>query len=247
MGRYDGKRVVITGGTAGIGLATATMLIDEGARVLITGRNPDTLRSAAEALGDRAVPVVSDASSLPDIEALADRVRTEFGEIDLLFLNAGTTRWTPFDQVDEAQYDAIFAVNTKGPFFLVQRLAPLLPDGSAVVLTTSVVDVMGYPMVSVYAASKAALRSLTRSLARELLPRGVRVNAVSPGVIDTDILAKAESPAVSEQAKRQTAQSNPMKRIGRPEELARAVLFLGFEATYTTGFEIPVDGGSTQL
>ena len=247
MNRYVNKNVVITGGSTGIGLATAQRLVDGGARVLVTGRNPDALKGAREALGEQAVAVRSDAASLPDIDQLAQRSRTELGELDLLFVNAGITRWSPFDDVDPNEYDEVFDINAKGAYFTVQKLAPLLRDGGAVVLTTSVVNVMGFPLTSVYAASKAAVRSMTRSLARELVDRGIRVNAVSPGVIDTDVLVKATSQETSDQAQRQVAETNPLKRIGRPEEIAAAVCFLAFEATYTTGAELAVDGGSTQL
>ena len=247
MDRYTNKNVVITGGSTGIGLATAQRLVDGGARVLITGRTPAALKNAGDALGDHAVAVQSDAASLSDIDELAQRSRAELGELDLLFVNAGITRWTPFDSMDVDEYDEVFDINAKGAYFTVQKLAPLLRDDSAVVLTTSVVNVLGFPLTSAYAASKAAVRSMTRSLARELSGRGIRVNAVSPGVIDTDVLVKATSQQASDQAQRQVAETNPLKRIGRPEEIAAAVCFLAFEATYTTGAELAVDGGATQL
>ncbi|MFZ0090624.1 MAG: glucose 1-dehydrogenase [Solirubrobacteraceae bacterium] len=247
MDRYAGKNVVITGGTAGIGLATAQRLVEGGARVLVTGRSPDALQTARDTLGERGVAMQSDTSSLEDIDELVHQSRAEFGELDLLFVNAGITRWTAFASVSPEEYDEVFDVNTKGAYFTVQKFAPLLKNGGAVVLTTSVVNVLGFPLVSAYAASKAAVRSMTRSLARELVDRGVRVNAVSPGVIDTDVLVKATSQETSDQAKRQVAETNPMQRIGRPEEIAAAVCFLAFEATYTTGAELAIDGGSTQL
>lgn len=247
MGKYDGKRVVITGGTSGIGLATAKFLRDEGARVLVTGRSLAGLAAARTELGDEATVVESDAASLPDIDKLAGRVSSEFGRIDLLFVNAGASRWAPLDQTTEDVYDELLTVNAKGPYFSIQRLAPLINDAGAVVLTTSVVNTMGYPMVSAYAASKAALRSMARTLAAELLPRGIRVNAVSPGPIDTPILTKSMSKEEADQTMSMMADQTPMKRLGHPEEIAKAVAFLGFEATYTTGAEFPVDGGSTQL
>ena len=247
MDRYADKNVVITGGTAGIGLATARRLIAGGARVLVTGRNADALQGARDALGERAIAVRSDTASPADIDELVRHARTEFDALDLVFVNAGITRWMPFEDVDLDGYDELFDVNSKGAYFTVQKLAPLLRRGGAVVLTTSVTDVLGFPLTSVYAASKAAVRSMTRSFARELLDRGVRVNAVSPGVIDTDVLVKAASQETSDQVKRQVAETNPMKRIGRPEEVAAAVCFLAFEATYTTGAELAIDGGSTQL
>ena len=247
MDRYADKNVVITGGTGGIGLATAHRLVAGGARVLVTGRNAEALQAARDALGARAIAVQSDTASVADIDELAARAQTEFDALDLVFVNAGITRWIPFADVDVDRYEEIFAVNAKGAYFTVQKLAPLLRRGGAVVLTTSVTDVLGFPLTSVYAASKAAVRSMTRSFARELLDRGVRVNAVSPGVIDTDVLVKAASQEASDQVKRQVAETNPMKRIGRPEEVAAAVCFLAFEATYTTGAELAIDGGSTQL
>ena len=252
MGKYDGKKAVITGGTSGLGLTTAELLLDAGARVMITGHTAAALGAARGRLGEAAsrgdaIVVESDAASLPDIDALADQVKSEFGSFDMLFANAGVTRFTPFEETPEAVYDEVFAINAKGPYFTVQRLAPLMAGGSGVVLTTSVTNVKGLPMVSVYAASKAALRSMTRSLARELLLRGIRVNAVSPGPIDTGILRKVLSPEAAEATESEMRERNPMKRFGRPEEIARAVAFLAFDATFTTGAELPVDGGTSML
>jgi NAD(P)-dependent dehydrogenase (short-subunit alcohol dehydrogenase family) len=246
-GKFSGKKVVITGGSSGIGLATAKLLVNEGARVLITGRTQATLDAAREQLGSNATSFPSDASSLKDIAALADRVKVEFGTIDALFVNAGVTSFVPFELTTEETYDEIFTINAKGSYFTVQKLAPLLSTGSGVVLTTSIVNVVGLPMLSAYAASKAALRSMTRSLARELLPRNIRVNAVSPGVIDTGILEKAMPKEAAEQTKAQMTQQIPMLRLGDPVEVAKVVAFLAFDATYTTGTEFPVDGGGTQI
>ena len=247
MGRFDGKRVVITGGSSGFGLATAKLLVGEGARVLVTGRSRATLDAAIAQLGDGAVAVRSDAASLPDIDELAERVGAELGMVDALFVNAGVTGFVPFASMTEERYDHLFAVNTKGPYFTVQKLAPLLAPGSGVVITTSVANAKGLPMVSAYAASKAALRSMTRSLARELLPQGVRVNAVSPGPIDTGILERSMPAEAAERTRAQMIQNNPMLRFGHPDEVARAVVFLAFDATYTTGAELVVDGGASQL
>jgi len=247
MGRYDGKTVVITGGSSGFGLATAQLLVDEGARVLITGRTQATLDSASEQLGPRAIAVRSDAASLPDIDALADRVKIEFGLLDVLFVNAGITRFVAFESTAEDVYDDIFTVNAKGPYFTVQKLAPLMSPGSGVVLTTSVANMKGFPLVSAYAASKAALRSMTRTLASELLPRKIRVNAISPGPIDTGILFKVMSKEAADQTRAEMAADNPMLRFGHPREVAKAVAFLAFDATYTTGAELTVDGGASQL
>lgn len=247
MSRYDGKRVVITGGTSGIGLAAAKLLVNDGARVLVTGRTKARLDLASEQLGPKAIVVKSDASSLYDIDALAARVKSELNTLDALLICSGQTRFVPFDSVTEETYDDLFAVNTKGSYFTVQKLAPLMNKGSAVVFTTAIANVLGNPMISVYSATKAALRSMVRSLARELLPRGVRVNAVSPGPIDTGILESAMPREAAARTKQQMSESNPMQRFGDPEEVAKALVFLAFEATYTTGAELAVDGGRTQL
>lgn len=247
MARYDDKKVVITGGTSGMGLATARFLVDEGARVLVTGRSEETLAAARDELGGDAIVLASDAASLPAIDALADRVAAEFGTVDLLFVNAGATTFAPFEETTEEAYDRLLALNAKGPYFTVQKFAQLMPAGSSVVLTTSVVNVMGFPMVSAYSASKAALRSMARTMARELLPRGIRVNAVSPGPIATGILRKTMAADAADEAMAGMAADNPMGRLGDPGEIARAVAFLAFEATFTTGAELPVDGGASQV
>lgn len=247
MGKYDGKAVVITGGTSGLGLATAQYLLDAGARVLVTGRSEASLDAARRRLGDGVTVMGGDAASLPDISALADRVKAEFGTFDALFANAGITRSARFEETPEAMYDEVLAVNAKGPYFTVQKLAPLMGEGGGVVLTTSVANQKGLPLISAYSASKAALRSMTRTLATELLPRGIRVNAVSPGPIDTGILNRSLPPEAAERTIAQMREANPMKRFGRPAEVAKAVAFLAFEATYTTGAELVVDGGASQL
>lgn len=245
--KYAGKNVVITGGSSGIGLVTAQLLADEGARVLITGRNQAKLDTAREKIGSNAVAVLSDAASLTDIDKLAERVKAEFGTIDALFINAGITHFIPFESVTEEVYDELFTINTKGPYFTVQRLTPLLNAGSSVVFTTSIANAVGIPMLNAYGATKAALRSMTRSLARELLPKQIRVNAVSPGPIDTGIMEKSMPKEAAEQTKAQMSQQIPMLRFGAPLEVAKAAAFLAFDATYTTGAEIPVDGGGSQI
>ncbi|HTP51269.1 MAG TPA: SDR family oxidoreductase [Anaeromyxobacteraceae bacterium] len=248
MGRYDGKRVVITGGTTGIGLATAKLLLGEGARVLVTGRRKETLDSARAEFGKSAIVLQSDATSLRDIDALAAHVQSEFGALDFLFLNAGYGKFAPLEVMSEAVYDEMLNLHTKGPYFAVLKLAPLMPSGSAIVLTTSAASVKGIPMLSAYGAGKAALRSLARSFASELAPRGIRVNAVSPLSGDTPILLQSGLPKDQQDGfLTQLRETNPMKRLGRPEEIAKAVAFLAFDATFTNGHELPVDGGMTQL
>ncbi|MFC7676723.1 SDR family oxidoreductase [Mycolicibacterium sp. GCM10028919] len=245
MSTFAGKRVVITGGTSGIGLATAKALVSGGARVLVTGRTAASLDAARAELGPTAIVENSDA--VTGIAALADRAAAEFGGVDLLVLNAGGTLVTTLDDTTEASYDQLFDLNAKAPFFTLQRFLPLMPAGSAVVLTTSVSHVKGIAGTSVYSATKAALRSMTRTFARELIGRGIRVNAVSPGPIDTGILERNMPREDARQFLVQMAAENPMQRLGEAEEVAKAIIYLAFDATYTTGTELAVDGGASQL
>ena len=248
MGRYEAKRTVIIGGTSGIGLATAKMLLDGGARVLVTGRSQAGLESAQKELGKGGVVVSSDARSLTDIDALASRVQTEFDTFDLLFVNAGLGLFAPLANTTETTFDEMFNLNAKGPFFAVQKLSPLMNQGGAVVLTTSTANIKGMPLIAAYGGAKAAPRSFARTFAAELLPRGIRVNAVSPGPTETPIIGKAfPDKDVAAQLMGQMTEAIPMKRFGTAEEQAKAVLFLAFDATFTTGAEFPVDGGWSQL
>ena len=248
MDRFKGNSAVITGGTSGMGLATAKMLLDGGARVLVTGLSQAGLESAQKELGNDAIVVSSDARSLTEIDALASRVKAEFDTFDLLSVSAGFSIRAPLESMTEAVYDEMFNLNAKGPFFAVQKLAPLINRGGAVVLTTSVANVKGMPGQATYGAAKAALRSFARTLAVELIPREIRVNAVTPGPIDTPILGKVFSDKdVVAQIREKMNGMIPMKRWGKSEEIAKAVLFLAFDATFTTGAEIPVDGGWSQL
>ncbi|MFC9999701.1 SDR family oxidoreductase [Nocardia sp. NPDC127526] len=239
--------MVITGGGSGLGFALAKLLVKGGARVLITGRSQATLDTARERLGENVIAVRGDVAAIADLEALAERVTAELGTIDALFVNAGIATLTPFDSTTEQMFDELFAINVKGAFFTVQKLAPLLGPGGGVVLTTSNANVMGLPDTSVYAAGKAALRSMARSLSRELLPRGIRVNAISPGPIDTGILENSMTAEAAAQFKSERVADNPMRRFGTPDEIARAAAFLAFDATYAAGTEFVVDGGVTQL
>ena len=247
QGKYAGKKVVITGGSSGFGLTAAQLLVDEGACVLITGRTQNTLTVAQEQLGEGATAVRSDAASLADIEALAERTKAEFGTVDALLANTGSIEFASFEDTDENLLEEMLSVNAKGPYFTVQALAPMLTEGSGVVFTTAASSMLGFSGISAGAAAKAALRSMTRSLARELIPHHVRVNAVSPGPIDSGILEKSMSQEAAERAKARMAADNPMLRVGTSVEVAKAMLFLAFDATYTTGAELAVDGGLSQL
>lgn len=247
MGNFQGKKIVITGGTSGMGLTTAKYFVEAGARVLVTGRSESALEKARVELGPDGIVVRSDTSRLADIHGLAERVRVDLRTIDLLFVNAGVTVYGSFDSTTEETYDRLSDINVKGAYFTAQQLAPLIVDGGAIVFTTSVANVKGLAGSSVYSMTKAAVRSMTRTFARELLPRGIRVNAVSPGPIDTGILDRSMPADMAEQTKAGMRSNNPMQRFGTSEEIAKAVAFLGFEATFTTGAELPVDGGVSQL
>jgi NAD(P)-dependent dehydrogenase (short-subunit alcohol dehydrogenase family) len=228
-------------------LATTRLLLSNGGRALITGRDSQALDAAVRELGAGVTAVRSDTSRLSEIGALAEKVRS-FGPIDLLFINAGIGGFVPFGEVSEDFYDRVFATNLKGAFFTAQKLAPHVRDGGSILVTTSVLADRSTWGSSVYSATKAGLRSLVRSLALELLPRGIRVNAVSPGPIATPILQKAGlSKTEVDAVIGQVLPTVPMKRVGTPEEVARAVLHLGFDATYSTGTELTVDGGLLSL
>ena len=231
-----------------MGLATAKMLLDGGARVVVTGRSKAGLDSAQKEHGEGAVVVSSDARSLTDIDALASKVKAEFDTFDLLFVNAGFSIRAPLESLTEAIYAEMFNLNAKGPLFAVQKLAPLINRGGSIVFTTSIANAKGMPGNATYEAAKAALRSFARTLATELIPREIRVNAVTPGPIDTPILAKAfPGKGEAAQIREKMAGMVPMQRWGMSDEIAKAVLFLAFDATFTTGAELPVDGGWSQL
>jgi NAD(P)-dependent dehydrogenase (short-subunit alcohol dehydrogenase family) len=247
MGKYTGKKAVVTGGTHGMGLAIVKALREGGAEVLLTGRNEQHLEAARRELGPQVHVVRSDTARLDDIDALGALVAEKLRQIDFVFINAGVSELEPFDQVTEASYDRQFDVNTKGAFFTVQRLAPLVREGGSIVFTT-VTNGPATPNLSVYSGSKAALRAFAQVFAAELVSRGIRVNTVGPGFIDTPTMGVAGLSAEERAAfKKLGDEITPMKRHGSADEVARAALFLASDATFTTGVELPVDGGLAQI
>lgn len=250
MKRLEGKVAVVTGGNSGIGLATAQRLQEEGARVAISGRNAKTLEDAVKAIGNGVLAVQGDVAKAKDLDKLFAAVSQKLGRIDVLFVNAGIYKFVPFAATTEGLYDELFDINTKGAYFTIQKALPFLNEGASIILNTSVADETGVVNGTVYAATKAALRSFTRSIAAELVDRGIRVNAVSPGPIETPAgFERTGLPKeVIEQFVKEIVSKVPMKRIGQPHEIAGAVAFLASsDASFITGAEIPVDGGFGQI
>jgi len=248
--KLEGKVAVITGGSSGIGLATARRFVEEGARVVITGRREKELKEAAASIAGNVTTVVGDVSRLEDLDRLYAVVKAEHGHIDILFANAGAGTIAPLAAATEAHFDQTFDVNVKGLFFTVQKALPLFRDGGSIILTSSVSNVMGLPGFSAYAASKAAVRSFARSWTLELKDRNIRVNSMSPGPIDTPALATTTglTPEQAEQAAAQFASQVPMGRRGEPDEIASAVTFLASaESSFVTGVDLAVDGGLAQV
>jgi NAD(P)-dependent dehydrogenase (short-subunit alcohol dehydrogenase family) len=248
MTRFNKQVVVVTGGTTGIGQATAKAFVAEGARVIVTGRNEKTLAAARSELGSQVDVVASDTAKLEDIAALAKTLKAKYERIDHVFVNAGIAKFLPVDAVTPEFFDELFNVNVRGAFFATQHLGALIRDGGSIVFNTSVANELGMPGASVYGATKAALRSMARTFATELAPRKIRVNAVSPGPISTPLYGKLGFPAADLAGfEQQMRNNNPMKRFGLSEEVAKAVLFFASDATYTTGAELHVDGGLNEL
>ena len=247
--RFEGKVVVVTGGTSGIGLATAREFASEGASVFITGRRQDALDAALKSLPGRVTGVRADASSLQDLDRLYYAVQQQHSHIDVVFANAGGGEFAPLGTITEAHFDTTFATNVKGVLFTVQKALPLLRDGGAIVLTSSTTSVSGTPAFSVYSATKAAVRNFARNWMLDLKDRRIRVNAISPGLTDTDGLnALFGGGEQAQTVKKSLTDLIPAGRVGQPSEIARAVLFLASEdASFINGIELFVDGGQTQI
>ena len=249
MKRFEGKTALVTGGTSGIGLATARRLMDEGAKVIVTGSREKSLDQARRALGDGVVAIRNDAGKPESAAELAREISKVASKLDAVFFNAGFGRFQPLDAVNAEEFDAHYAVNVRGPLLQAKALAPLLNEGSAIVLNTSVAHAKGFPNMAIYASTKGAVRTLTRVLARELAPRNIRVNAVSPGPIETNFFERTgwSEQAISEFGKN-VAASVPLRRMGKPEEVAAVAAFLlSNDASYVTGAEYSVDGGMGEL
>src|SRR6202790_2757238 len=249
MGKLEEKIALITGGTSGIGLSTAKQFVNEGAYVFITGRREPELAAAVKEIGRNVTGVQGDASNLDDLDRLFAQIKREKGKLDIVFANAGVAKYATFGTITEQFYDSIVNINVKGLLFTVQKGLPLLPDGASIILNASVVGSKGLPTNSVYAATKAAVRSFARTWTTDLKDRRIRVNAVSPGSTDTpglsNLLASSE---VGEQRKKMISSSVPLGRLGTPDEIAKAVVFLASDdSSYITGIELFVDGGFAQV
>jgi NAD(P)-dependent dehydrogenase (short-subunit alcohol dehydrogenase family) len=249
MGKLEGKIALITGGNSGIGLATARQFVNEGAYVFITGRREAELAAAVKEIGRNASGVQGDVSSLADLDRLFAQIKKEKGKLDIVFANAGVAKYAPFGEITEEFYESIFNVNVKGLLFTVQKAVPLLPDGASIILNASIAGSKGLATYSVYSATKAAVRSFARTWTTDLKDRRIRVNAISPGSIDTpaatDLLASSE---VGAQRKKMIPRVVPLGRFGAPDEVAKAVVFLASEdSSYVSGAELFVNGGFAEV
>ena len=247
--RFEGKIAVITGGSTGMGLATAKRFVEEGIdHVFITGRRKDALDESVVVIGRNVTAVQGDISRLADLDRLYDAVRKLNRKIDVLFANAGIAQLARFESVDEKFYDSHFNVNVKGTFFTVQKALPLLNDGASIILTGSIASIKGFPDISVYSATKAAVRSFARTWSNELRQRRIRVNTLSPGHIDTPIFNTWQEGDALVKLKEELAKNVPLGRLGDSDEIAKAVSFLASdEASYVNGIELFVDGGVAQI
>src|SRR4029453_1040350 len=249
MSKLEGKIALVTGGNSGIGLATAKEFINEGAYVLITGRREPELAQAVKEIGSNATAVQGDVSNLADLDRLFAQIKREKGKLDIVFANAGVAKYAPLGTITEDLYDSMFDMNVKGLLFTVQKALPMMPDGASIILNASIVASKGFAGNSVYSPTKGAVRSFARTWTTDLKDRRIRVNAVSPGSIDTpglgDLLASSE---VGEQRKKMISNTVPLGRFGTPDEIAKAVVFhASNDSSYITGIELFVDGGIAKV
>ena len=249
MGKLEGKTALITGGNSGIGLATAKQFVKEGAYVFITGRREPETAAAVEEIGSNVTGVQGDVSNLGDLDRLFAQIKREKGRLDIVFANAGVAKFAPLGTITEESYDSLFNINVKGVLFTVQKALPLLPDGASIILSASIGASKGPPAASVNCATKAALRSFARTWTTDLKDRHIRVNAVSPGAIDTPgAEARMTSSETGRQLRRMILGAAPLGRFGTPDEIAKAVVFLASDdSSYITGMELSVDGGFAQV
>ena len=248
MAKLEGKVALISGGTSGIGAETARLFQSEGATVIVTGSSERSVEAAKAELPGIEI-LLSDAGNVAATKSLVDQVKAAHGRIDVLFVNAGIAKFAPIESIDEAFYDSQFSINVKGAFFLIKHAIPVIPEGGAIILTASVAGAAGgLGGSTIYGATKAALRSLGRTVAKELIPRGIRVNTISPGPIVTPILDKSGfTPAQKDSFVEGAKTRIPLGRTGTTAEVAAAALYLAADATYTTGAELFVDGGLIDL
>ena len=249
MGKLEGKIALITGGNSGIGLATAKQFVSEGAYVFITGRREPELAAAVKEIGRNVTGVQGDVSNLGDLDRLFAQIKREKGKLDIVFANAGVAKYAPFGTITEEHYDSIFGINVKGLLFTVQKALPLLPDGASIILNASIVASKGLSANSVYSATKAAVRSFARTWTTDLKDHRIRVNAVSPGPIATPGLNElVASTGAGEERLKMISDNVPLGRLGKPDEIAKAVVFLASDdSSYVTGTELFVDGGFAQV
>ena len=249
MGKLEGNIALITGGNSGIGLATAKRFVSEGAYVFITGRRHPELAAAVKEIGRKVTGVQGDVSNLGDLDRLFAQIKREKGKLDIVFANAGVAKLAPLGEITEEHYDSLFNINVRGLLFTVQKALPLLPDGASIILNVSIGGSKGPPAASVACATKAAVRSLARTWTTDLKDRRIRVNAVSPGLIDTPgVNDQVASTAAGQQLLNMVSNGVPLGRRGTPDEIAKAVVFLASDdASYVTGAELFVDGGFAQV
>jgi NAD(P)-dependent dehydrogenase (short-subunit alcohol dehydrogenase family) len=248
MGKLEGKIALITGGNSGIGLATAKQFVNEGAYIFITGRRDLELAAAVKEIGRNVTGVQGDASKLADLDRLFAQIKKEKGKLDIVFANAGVAKMAPFGKITEEFYDSIFNINVRGLFFTVQKALSLVPEGASIILNASIAGSKGLSEMSVYCATKAAVRSFARTWTTDLKDRHIRVNVVSPGPIDTPAVNELQAREGGEQRLKMLIDSVPLGRVGTPSEVAKAVVFLASDdSSYITGAEIFVDGGMAQV